>query len=1005
MLDRLRAVLRQATRQDDSGQSPRGRERQPNLASGIAAIAGLSSLAFAQPIYDLLRRTPEFFAIRGLSMGDLLALIALLALGPPLILCAPAVAARVLRPLWTRPALAATVGLLVGVIALQAANGLAAPVALSLAVSAATGALWAYLRSEAARTFALLLSVAAVLVPTFLLLDGDVRNSAARRNATVEIGVDTGARAPIVVVIFDEWSLTSILDRTAKIDRKRFPHLAALADRSTWYPNATAAADVSELAVPAMLTGSGARQGQLPTAAEHPVNLFTLLAGSHDLYVVEPITSLCPPQLNLLAQPRQPTRERLGLLVSDLSLVWLSLTVPSPWSDRLPEVTQTWSGFGHDRPGAAMAPPTDQPVPRALFHLSRTDRAAKFRRFVQAIETSNERPDLYFLHSMLPHVPWEYLPSGRRYEAPSGGVHGLEREFWSDNPWPVLHHRKRYLLQVEFLDRLIGELTARLEATGLFDRSLIVITADHGIAFRPGRSRRLLELTDLEGGQPLDLANVPLLIKAPFQQQAGVDQAPVSLAGLTPLILELAGAEEGATPQQKTASGPPAMVGKYAGEVEFTADRESWRQRRLAEQAGLLGESNDPMAIGVRPELHRRPATDFAIRESEVTIELADAWAWDHVDPDLTNVPAMVEGSFDRRSLPDDRDVAVALNRVIAATVRPHVGPEGRLRIAAVLPETGLADGLNQVDVFLVAESEGEIELEHVRRVAHPVYALSRNERGQVDALVRRSRTALDDSLDRFRIVRSDPQRLFGNLDGVIEAGSTLQGWAIDREDPGSVEQVVAFLAGRPFAVSTVSLERPDVAEHHGSEHVRSGFLLRPPAGASAGRRYRQGESLFDALHREGVVAYAVSSRGRATRLRFSYQPTQRVRRGRETMPITDGRQLAVQPPDNGLDGSLDVVTRRNDSTVIEGWAADLESGERPRQIVIYRDGEFLASLGINRDRPDVVERHGDPRLLRTGFRGAVPGAPDLETFRERHRVFAIMLRGAAVELPLKTSG
>ncbi len=981
----------------------RGTPQRP-LATGLATIAGLSSLAFSQPVYDLLRRAPEFFAIRDLSLADLLTLVVLLGVVPAVLFGAPALLARVICPLWIRPAAAGAAGFLTAIIGLQALQNLPAAAAAPAAAGAGAAAAWAYLRFQGVRSFGLLLSAAAVIVPALLLSDPRIRESAAYASRDIAVDeTDSGARAPIVLVIFDEWSLTSILDRTGRIDRKRFPHLAALADRATWYPNATAAADVSELAVPAMLTGSGARQGQLPTAAEHPANLFTLLAGSHDLYVVEPITSLCPPQLNLLAKPRQPTRERLGLLISDLSLVWLSLTVPSPWSDRLPEVTQTWSGFGHDRPGTAVAPPTDQPVPRALFHLSRTDRAAEFRRFVQAIGVPNERPGFYFLHSMLPHVPWEYLPSGRRYETPSGGVHGLEREFWSENPWPVLHHRKRYLLQVEFLDRLIGELTAQLEATGLFDRSLIAITADHGIAFRPGRSRRLLELTDLEGGQPLDLANVPLLIKAPFQQQPGADQAPVSLAGLTPLILELAGAEEDATRLPETASAPPVMVGKYAGEVELVAERESWRQQRLVEQAGLLGESNDPMAIGVRPELHRLPATDFAIRDSEVTIELTDAWAWDHVDPNLTNVPAMVEGSFDRRSLPDDRAVAVALNGVIAATVKPHIGPEGSLRIAAMLPETELAAGLNQVDIFLVAESDGDIELEHVRRAAHPVYILSRNERGQVDALVRRSRSALDTSTARFRVMRPEPEGLFGNLDGAIETGSTLQGWAIDREEADSVEDVVAFLAGRPFAVSAIALERPDVAERHGSEHVRSGFLLRPPAGAPERQRFDRNESLFDALHREGVVAYAVSRRGRSTRLRFSYQPTQRGRRGSETMPITDGRRLTVQPPGDGFDGSLDVVTRRNDATVIEGWAADLDRGERPRQIVIYRGGEYLASLGINRDRPDVVEHHGDRRLLRTGFRGDVPDAPEPATFAERHRVFAIMLSGAAVELPFRT--
>lgn len=979
----------------------RGDPQRP-LAAGLATIAGLSSLAFAQPLYDLLRRAPEFFAIRDLSLVDLLALVVLLAVVPTLAFGAPALVARIIRPGWTRPATAAAAGLLTLIIGLQALQDLPAAAAVPVSAFAGAAAAWAYLRFQGVRSFGVLLSAAAVIVPALLLIDPRVRQSAAFASRDVAVdAIDTGARAPIVLVIFDEWSLTSILDRNGAIDRQRMPNLAAFADRATWYPNATAAADVSELAVPAMLTGSPARQGLLPTAAEHPVNLFTLLAASHDLYVVEPITSLCPPQLNLLAESRQPARERLGLLASDLSLVWLRLTLPSPWSDRLPEVTQTWSGFGRDGPRTPVAPPTDQPVPRAMFHLSRTDRAAEFRRFVRAIEVPDERAGFYFLHSMLPHVPWEYLPSGRRYETPWGGVHGLEREFWSESPWPVLHHRKRYLLQVEFVDLLIGELVAHLKAVGLFDRSVIAITADHGVAFRPGRSRRLLELTDLEGGQPLDLASVPLLIKAPFQHQSAVEDAPVSLVGLARRILEHAGADPGAAPPPEAEPQDPAITGKYAGDVEITVDRGLWRQGRLAELAALLGETNDPTAIGVRPELHGRAATDFPVREGESAIELDNAWVWDNLVPDRPVVPALVEGFFDQRSLPGNQDVAVALNGVIAASVRPHVGPDGSTRIAAVLPEAGLSAGLNQLDAFLVHDTGGDIELEHVHRVRSPVYAISRDERGRIDALVRRSRSALDGSRDRFRVVRPDPEGLFGNLDGGFEAWSQLQGWAVDRGDPGSVEEVVAFLAGRPFGKSSVALERPDVAERHGDQHLRSGFLLRPPPGASERQRFGAGETLAEALRREGVVAYAVSRGGQATRLRFTYKPLERRRRGVETMPITDGRRLAVQPRGEGFDGSLDVVTTRNGATVIEGWAADLERRERPRQIVIYRDGEFLASTGANRERPDVAARHGDDRLLRTGFRATVPGAPDPAEFAERHRVFALMLRGAAVELPL----
>ena len=117
-----------------------------------------------------------------------------------------------------------------------------------------------------------------------------------------------------------------------------------------------------------------------------------------------------------------------------------------------------------------------------------------------------------------------------------------------------------------------------------------------------------------------------------------------------------------------------------------------------------------------------------------------------------------------------------------------------------------------------------------------------------------------------------------------------------------------------------------------------------------------------------------------------------------EILPTTDGRRLTVRPPGDGHHGEMDVLVS-DDRVEIEGWAADATRGERPRQIVVYRDGHFLANLGLNRERPEIAERFGNPGLLRAGFRAAVPGEADATSFGERYRVFAVMLRGAAVEL------
>ncbi|MCE2558420.1 MAG: hypothetical protein J4F98_07335 [Acidobacteria bacterium] len=221
-------------------------------------------------------------------------------------------------------------------------------------------------------------------------------------------------------------------------------------------------------------------------------------------------------------------------------------------------------------------------------------------------------------------------------------------------------------------------------------------------------------------------------------------------------------------------------------------------------------------------------------------------------------------------------------------------------------------------------------------------------------------------------------------------------GWAADRRDLGSHQEIVAFLGGRELWVGTTGLRHAKALERAG--HLQSGFGVFDQRVSTWNRLLTADDE--GVIEREGLVVYAVSRRHVAARLPFAYRPLESDPSGTEFLPVSDGRRLPVQPPRDGFYGAIDSLSKPARRTLIEGWAGDLDRGERPRQIVIYRDGTFLANLGIDRKRPDVAEHHGDPRLLRTGFRGAVPEPSDPKTFSDRHRVFAIMLRGVAVELP-----
>ena len=65
----------------------------------------------------------------------------------------------------------------------------------------------------------------------------------------------------IVMVVFDELPLTSLIGTGGRIDAGRYPSFARLASTSTWYRGATAVHDSTALALPAMLDGRYPKRG------------------------------------------------------------------------------------------------------------------------------------------------------------------------------------------------------------------------------------------------------------------------------------------------------------------------------------------------------------------------------------------------------------------------------------------------------------------------------------------------------------------------------------------------------------------------------------------------------------------------------------------------------------------------------------------------------------------------------------------------------------------------
>lgn len=486
-------------------------------------IMTLFSFALAQPLFSVLAPNPEYFIAHNASRTDLIIFLFLLVAAiPGAVVFVEWLLRRVDEGLrrkfhltWVFLLTSAIFNPILKLLP-DFLNGLRVLTAVLLGL----GAAWLYSRFESTRSLITLMSPAVLIFPAVFLLnspglDAELSSKPTRPARPV------AAETPVVFVVLDELPVVSLMDESRGIDEKRFPNFAALAGEATWYRNATTVADNTTYALPAILTGRYPDPGKVPVVAHYPDNLITLLGSSYHLNVVETATELCPAQL---CQPvPESFRGRGMFLLLDTSLIYFHIVLPDKLARRLPGVRNTWRGFGDAQSWIFQ---------RWLEELA-SDRVRAWHRFLDNIGPSQKR-QLHFIHTLLPHNPYRYLPGGEVYSENSALPKAPDRKWRTKEQ--IVEGYYRHLLQVGFVDRLLGELISRLKQNHLYDSSLIVVLADHGISFRKGDFPR--DLSETNGP---DIMSVPLFIKKPGQKTGNIDDREASLIDVLPTIAEILG--------------------------------------------------------------------------------------------------------------------------------------------------------------------------------------------------------------------------------------------------------------------------------------------------------------------------------------------------------------------------------------------------------------------------------------------------------------------------------
>jgi hypothetical protein len=580
----------------------------------------------------------------------------------------------------------ATVAFLVGLVALQAMRRAADPaaaVALPTAVAVGAGAAFAYTRFAPVRSFLTVLAPAPLVFLVLFLFASPVTKLVLPSEPEA-LAADVSAEIPVVMLVFDELATASLLDERSEIDAARYPNFAALARESTWFRNAATVDAWTVNAVPALLTGIYPEHGRLPVYSEHPDNLFTLLGDRYRLHVSESLTELCPRRL--CPQPTESFGRRMEGLVADAGVIYLHRTLPRDLRDGLPAVSGTWGAFlegAHERSQTRLAP---------------------FRAFLSSF-AGGPGPLLAFAHVEFPHFPWEYLPSGKRYREDPGEIPGFEGTSWGSDAFLVDQAHQRYLLQLGFTDRLVGELLARLKSSGLYDRALLIVLADHGVSFRRGDRRRAFTETNLE-----DVAFIPLFVKTPGQKAGRTVDDAVQTIDVLPTIADVLDIDvpwrmDGTSLLTPRALERYVLVGdrktfRPDAEALITARAQAAGQRLLLFGAG----SRAPGLYGLGPNrelLGRKVAALEVTDAGGASAEIDQERELDAVDLAGEYIPVRLTGRVSGDEQDSPRDLAVSVNGSIVAVARSYL-LEGEERVSVLVPESALRRGANDVALYWV---------------------------------------------------------------------------------------------------------------------------------------------------------------------------------------------------------------------------------------------------------------------------------------------------------------
>jgi len=375
------------------------------------------------------------------------------------------------------------------------------------------------------------LSSLSLIIPLLLLHFIYVSPASAlfKQSSEVSYTENSGpVETPVFLIVFDEFSGLTLQTVKGELDKERYPAFAELASHADYFPNALTVDEFTIVAVPSMLSGNLRKNifskeqiylsdvGLAP--GENLIEYFRSRGRVHVDSTILPANFLYTMNTNQYA------------LASDLATLYIHIVSHKDWIEgKIGVIPEAWNDFGifFKRESS----------PLGIRHHNK--HVARFYDWLEHIEDAEENIQFNFLHSQFPHYPVNTTSLGRPHKNDRLlGKKLKEIKVFKAEQANLNTLYQNYLNQSSYTDKLLQDFIQKLREMKLFDKSLIIVTSDHGVSFNKNGTNRRHPVNE---DSWKNVVSVPLFIKYPYQNNAKVNPSFVTTLDIAATIVKVIG--------------------------------------------------------------------------------------------------------------------------------------------------------------------------------------------------------------------------------------------------------------------------------------------------------------------------------------------------------------------------------------------------------------------------------------------------------------------------------